>query len=84
MGELEDVNGREELFARWKFSDLRARSRETREEVGTGEDRKVNKMKKAILSGEIQIPPELKNASIEELIEYVEHLQDVKGDSDNP
>lgn len=72
MGELEDLKGREELIAWRKRLDDLADSQERHEENRTPEDRKISKIKTAILSGKVQLPPALKNASLAELMEYVE------------
>jgi hypothetical protein len=73
MGELEDMNDREELLVQRKRLDDQAKIRDKRDEIRSGEDRKISEIKDAILSGKIQIPLELKNASFEELIEYVKN-----------
>jgi hypothetical protein len=73
MGELKELNDREELFARRKRLDDLAKIRDKRDENQSGEDRKISEIKDAILTGKIQIPPELKDASLDELVEYVKN-----------
>jgi hypothetical protein len=71
MKNPDDVNGLDEAIARRKRLDGLAIIRDMHEENRTREDRKISEIKWAILTEKVQIPPELTNASVEELIDYV-------------